>query len=670
MPPIATLRDNFTDNSESPAWGASFTLGSATKAETGGQAVFTLPSSTAGTHQAFYRSAAAYDLTGDSFYINIGTMVATGVAASAFFDLFADANNALRWTQTSGTLKAQTIVAGVATDLYSVAWSAATYKYLRIRESGGNVLFDSSTNGTSWTNRASVAAPFAVTALFVQFGATCGNVASPGSFRLDDVNLILPALSSTWRWTESERPYLYRLGSVTISTTSGQGYLSTAEELDSSGNLVSPRYFSGPIGSASGGYLALTEYTVLADAQAMAVNLPSNGRWDLPGYVQASVVRLNHRSTTGSTYRIDEFYPRRLVQSDDIEAESITAINIAANSITADKITTLTLTGKSIQTATSGARAVLSGDTFGGFIGYGASDTYDPITGIGTYQALWSKNDGKLYAGTGNLILDSNGLRLNAPTVGTYDATRSVTWYNASNVAIASIMASFQSGLNWLQLTANYASSQKGHIYLLADGNTDGSFAYVGNRALGSAVELGAAIAAFRITDTTYGFSLYATQPDLDNYTNSIFRIQPNGNTTITGSLTATVTDAATTTDTTVLTLGHNTSGTPGVNFGTTLLMTGESTTTPDRSIAALVSRWATATDASRKGRLDFFVYDTAARFAMRLETNGTAPMIGFLGAAAVSRPTVSGSRATDTWRQSVMAALVNLGLVTDSSTV
>lgn len=430
MPPISYLRDDFIDNVESPTWGGSAVVGSATKAETSGEVRLTLPSSIAGTHQTFYRTSAPYDLTGDSFYINIDTMVATGVAATARFDLFLDGTNSYRWVQLSGTLKAQTIVDGVTTDRYSASWSGTTYKYLRIRESGGNILFDSSTNGTSWTNRYTGAAPFAVTALYVQILAECGNVASPGSFRIEDVNLTLPALSTTWHWTQVEWPLLYRFRSITLAATTAVGYIATSND------GTTWRYFSGPIGSSSGGYLALTEYATQAAAEAMAVNVPVDDRWDLPEIVECRFIRLYHRAGAGASYTLREYYPRRLVQSDDIEAESIRAINILAGTITADKIyATFTITGKTIQTNVGNPRAVMNGDAFGGFIGYGATDTYDPVTGAGTYQLWWSKTDGKLYAGGGNVVLSSSGIRIIAGS--TYADTLAYQLVNDAGVVIA-----------------------------------------------------------------------------------------------------------------------------------------------------------------------------------------------------------------------------------------
>src|SRR4051794_4553697 len=101
--PIAQLRDDFANNTQDPLWANSSVSGSATKAETGGQAVFTLPSSTVGTHTAAYQTSGTYDLTGDSFYWNIAQMVATGVAARALFQLFDAGGGQVYWEQLSGT---------------------------------------------------------------------------------------------------------------------------------------------------------------------------------------------------------------------------------------------------------------------------------------------------------------------------------------------------------------------------------------------------------------------------------------------------------------------------------------------------------------------------------------------------------------------------------------
>ena len=63
-------------------------------------------------------------------------------------------------------------------------------------------------------------------------------------------------------------------------------------------------------------------------------------------------------------------------------------------------------------------------------------------------------------------------------------------------------------------------------------------------------------------------------------------------------------------------------------------------TDTAERAMALDEWLWANATDGSRKARRVWSVYDTAVREGMRIEASGAAPMIGFLGAAAIVRPT------------------------------
>ena len=97
----------------------------------------------------------------------------------------------------------------------------------------------------------------------------------------------------------------------------------------------------------------------------------------------------------------------------------------------------------------------------------------------------------------------------------------------------------------------------------------------------------------------------------------------------------------------TVLTIGHNSTGTAAAGFGGALLWTLESSTTNDQSAASWGALWATATHASRKAQIVGSVYDTAAREWIRGEASGTAAMIGFLGAAASARQT-GGENATN----------------------
>jgi hypothetical protein len=579
-------------------------------------------------------------------------MVATGVAATAFFQLYKDGGvNALQWIQVSGTLSARTLINGVPTTVYSVAWNASTYKYLRISESGGNIQFDSSTNGTSWTNRAAPVNPFAVTDLLVDFGATCGNVASPGSFRLDDINLILPALTTAWNWTQVVWSLANRYKVVTLAIDAAgtaQGYVATSDAVDVSGNPAAPvRWWSGP---ADGGRL-LTEQTSQASAEAMAVNLPLDGRFDLPEMVEARCVRVYHRSIDGAAYTVRELYPRRLVQADDIEAESIRALHIAAASITGDRIvagtitadlitvtelsaitanmgtiTAGTITGATIQTATSGARVVLSSAAAGGLIGYSGSDTYDPAAGTGTYQVLWKKTDGKLYAGGGKVVLDAAGIGLE---VGAASVSQSqVTWFHPSSAGFSvALGATHDTGVG------------NASAYWTAEAHSGNDAGFVIN----AFDSIGGLRAGLQISGSS----------QLVRVNVANFEVA-SGDATIVGGLnvgTATgapdgviitqITDAVTAGVTNALFIRHVSTGTPAANFGLATYWQLETSTHVMNSALQLNVQWATATNGSQKARANFFIHDTAARLALTMEGSGSAPMIGFLGAAAITRPAV-----------------------------
>jgi len=221
------------------------------------------------------------------------------------------------------------------------------------------------------------------------------------------------------RWVRFERPLLERYRTLTISMTPASGTSSWYVRTSQDGATWS--YFAGPVTSSR----ILTAVADAAAAQAAAVSAATLGgssanRVDLPSITEARYVELWLRNTAAST-RVDEFYPRRLVQSDDIEAESIKAINIAAGTITGDRILAtaldaFTITGATIRTASSGARVELSAAANGGLIGYASGDTYNPATGSGTYQVLWRKTDGALVAGAGAVKIDSSGIDLESIT--------------------------------------------------------------------------------------------------------------------------------------------------------------------------------------------------------------------------------------------------------------
>jgi len=109
------------------------------------------------------------------------------------------------------------------------------------------------------------------------------------------------------------------------------------------------------------------------------------------------------------------------------------------------------------------------------------------------------------------------------------------------------------------------------------------------------------------------------------------------------------LTDAGTAAVVNVLTVGHESSGTPAAGFGAGIHMTLESSTTTKQSAALLAASWIVATHASRTARLALSVYDSAgAREGIRIDADGTVARLGFYGVTAVVRPTALTTALTD----------------------
>lgn len=84
----------------------------------------------------------------------------------------------------------------------------------------------------------------------------------------------------------------------------------------------------------------------------------------------------------------------------------------------------------------------------------------------------------------------------------------------------------------------------------------------------------------------------------------------------LSGALTTKINDAATNAFTDLLTLGHNSSGTPAASFGGSILFNLESSTTPDQNAARIGALWTTATHASRTSALVIQAVNNAGALA------------------------------------------------------
>ncbi|MFZ4150505.1 hypothetical protein [Streptomyces pseudogriseolus] len=161
MPLLTTLVDNFNDNVIGPNWGDSY--GGAV--ETGGRARVPL---LAGQY-AGYQTGRAWTLAGASIYLKLVTRPAasTGTDVSANFLVTSPVEGTsigFKYNAVTNRLRMQSNVDYFDAGAVELAYDAVNHLWLRLREDGTNVYWDTSPNGSTWTNRRTLATPAWVTA--------------------------------------------------------------------------------------------------------------------------------------------------------------------------------------------------------------------------------------------------------------------------------------------------------------------------------------------------------------------------------------------------------------------------------------------------------------------------------------------------------------------------
>lgn len=132
-------------------------------------------------------SKSAYDLTGSSFLVQLAQLPTLAESTETSVRLYNDASNYTSFFFNNGKISYYETVAG---DSYVANPLTPPASWLRFRCSGTTLYWDTSTDGTTWTNRRSVSTALDLTKLYVKF--RCGyynTVASPGTALWDNVNL-------------------------------------------------------------------------------------------------------------------------------------------------------------------------------------------------------------------------------------------------------------------------------------------------------------------------------------------------------------------------------------------------------------------------------------------------------------------------------------------------
>ena len=158
--PMSSLVDTFSSNDLAALWG-----NSANATWSTGQVSIPVNTSASGK----LGSTNAYNLTGSSLAAEITP--ANGAAYSTDLTLSAGTSY-IKMGCEGGNLVANLTQASADSFDGSIAYNATSHKYWRIREASGTIYWDTSPDGSTWTNRWSTAYTMAVTALTVDFTAS------------------------------------------------------------------------------------------------------------------------------------------------------------------------------------------------------------------------------------------------------------------------------------------------------------------------------------------------------------------------------------------------------------------------------------------------------------------------------------------------------------------
>lgn len=160
MPLLATLTDNFNDGTLGPEWGNSY--GGTT--ETGGRARVPCTTGYAGCQTGY-----AWTLAGSSFYVQIATVPNPTGATEAYCGVTVQA--AVEGTRVGFIVNTITGMLRCVneTDYFdgssvNITYSGVTHKYVRLRDDGTTLHWETSTDGSAWTSRRTLATPAWVTA--------------------------------------------------------------------------------------------------------------------------------------------------------------------------------------------------------------------------------------------------------------------------------------------------------------------------------------------------------------------------------------------------------------------------------------------------------------------------------------------------------------------------
>lgn len=271
MAKVRSITETFdTSSVDSTKW--TVTNGSGTMSQTGGQLVINLAGGLSSYTSDEYMSVNTYDLTNSQFVIEVPQFPNPYQGAEQKVLLLLDFDNYIRFAADGYYYNLELTTGGIGNAGYIDPFPT-TDRWWRIRESGGTIYWDSSANGTTWTNLRSVAATFSLTSLKVVIGAGCWqNVANPGTVKFDNINL---PPSVTYRNTAEGQSN----GTTVSAANSGGGSGTAFDYVDVVGTVA--RTFSNSF------YMHGTQSYAINPTSTATITFVFDGQSDMNGAQQA-----------------------------------------------------------------------------------------------------------------------------------------------------------------------------------------------------------------------------------------------------------------------------------------------------------------------------------------------------------------------------------------------
>jgi hypothetical protein len=187
--PCEALRDDFDDGSTAAAWDGPHEQSGCTMAETGGELQITVPPQEYA--ECAYVSRSAYDLRGGTLTVELTGPPDLADDGSVQLSLMSDQKHQLYAHVKQGELYCTQATPDQCLDLSYSQHSPTEQRWLRFREDGGTVYFETSPDGSTWDVVTSTIEPFAVDMVRVKLSATVyGGQTTPMEVRLDNLNVL------------------------------------------------------------------------------------------------------------------------------------------------------------------------------------------------------------------------------------------------------------------------------------------------------------------------------------------------------------------------------------------------------------------------------------------------------------------------------------------------